>query len=182
MRIKYTVTAAVAALLVTTSANAQIFGDTYGTDLDYDRFNTGFGESGIYDAWDRDDEIGLSESEFGTGVFSDWDRDNDMLISEEEYGLGAGRWYGADYDGVFADYDTDATGYLEPAEFGASWDNDYYTAWDTDGDGLLSEDEYSTGLYNTSDVDQNMVITVGEEGWFDGDDVETEIEQVGNVF
>ena len=186
MRIKHFMASAAAALLVSAAANAQMFGDTYGTDLDYDTFNTGLGESGIYDAWDRDDEVGLNDREFATGVFADWDRDNDLQITEEEYGLGTERWYGADYDRGFTDYDLDTSGYIDREEFGGGWDNEYYTTWDTDADGLLTEDEFGTGLYGRSDVNEDMVITVEEEGWFegwfDGDDVSAEIEEVGDVY
>lgn len=154
-------------------------------ELTQEEFQTGFSGTGMFDAWDRDDDVGLSEGEFATGVYSDWDMDNDMQITEEEYTLGAERWYGPDYDTAFADYDLDSSGYIDTNEFGDAWDSEYYTRWDADSDALLTEDEYTTGIYDTADVDSNKVITVEEEGWFegwfDGDDVEAEIEEVGDV-
>ncbi len=46
--------------------------------------------------------------------------------------------------------------------------------------------EYSQGIYNMSDRDQDLVISIEEEGWFegwfDGDDIEAEITTVGEVF
>lgn len=178
MTIKHFMATAVVAVLLSTSASAQMFGDS---DLDYDRFNAGLGESGMYNAWDRDGEVGINEREFATGMYADWDRDNNMQLTEEEFDLGSERWYGADRTVVFTDLDADASGMIEREEFGAGWDNEYYTGWDTDADGLLTEDEYGTGLYNTSDVNQDKVITIEEEGWFDGDDIEAEIEEVGDV-
>ncbi|SDY81036.1 hypothetical protein [Citreimonas salinaria] len=47
---------------------------------------------------------------------------------------------------------------------------------------LLAEDDYTTGIYETADLDENHVITVEEEGWFDGDDVKAEIEEFGDVY
>lgn len=185
MRTKLTFTAAVAALLMTGAAQAQLFGDEIGTDLDYNTFNTGFAETGHYDAWDRDGEAGLNEGEFATGIFSDWDADNDLQISEEEYGLGAERWYGADHGTAFTDYDADGSGAIDREEFGGGWDSAFYGEHDTDADGLLSEDEYTTVVYDAADLDEDEVLTIEEEGffegWFDGNDVTAEIQEVGDV-
>ena len=115
-----------AALLTAGAASAQMFGDTYGTDYDYDTFNTGFGESGYYDALDTDDDALLSEGEYTTGLYADYDRDNDVLISEEEFGLGTDRYYGGAYDGgLFTDYDADADGFLNQEEFGGFYETEY---------------------------------------------------------
>ncbi|MGR3494206.1 hypothetical protein [Citreimonas sp.] len=154
-------------------------------EMSEEEFRTGFTTTGTFDAWDSDDQAGLSEGEFSTGVFADWDTDNDLQITEEEYTAGAERWYGADYATPYADYDTDGSGYIDRTEFGSAWDSDYYTEWDSDGDSLISEDEYTTGLYDTVDLNDDTVITVEEEGWFegwfDGDDLEAEIQEVGAV-
>jgi hypothetical protein len=189
MRTNLTLTAAAAALMMSGAAQAQLFGDEMGTDLDYDRFNTGFAESGYYGGLDRDDDALLSENEFATGLYADYDRDNDLQITEEEYGLGTERYFGEGYTGgAFADYDADASGYLDQSEFGGFYGTDYegyYTGLDTDADGFLSEDEYSTGLYSRADANQDQVITIEEEGWFegwfDGDDVTAEVEEVGDI-
>lgn len=45
-----------------------------------------------------------------TGAFTDYDTDDDMLLSEEEYGVGIG-------DDQFGVYDTDADGYLSEDEY-----------------------------------------------------------------
>lgn len=149
-------------------------------------FETGFKETGTFAAWDRDGDAGLNEGELATGLFHSWDADRDLQITEAEYGTGAQRWYGADYATPFTDYDTDRSGYIDRTEFGGAWDSAYYTQWDADSDSLLSEDEYSTGIYRSADLDADQVITVEEEGWFegwfDGDDVEAEIREVGDVY
>lgn len=180
------------ALMIPAASFGQAAEWTY-TDWDSDgnleltetEFETGLAETGTFDAWDRDDDAGLSEGEFATGVFSSWDTDNDLQITEEEYAAGTERWYGADYDTPFTDYDTDTSGFIDRTEFGEGWDSEYYTQWDADGDSLLSEEEYTTGVFGSADLDDDQVITVEEEGWFegwfDGDDVEAEIEEVGDV-
>ena len=182
---KLTFASAVAALLLSTAANAQMFGDEIGTDYGAEEFNAGLGESGMYDAWDSDEQAGLSENEFATGVFSDWDRDNDLALTEEEYTTGSERWYGEDNEANFIEYDADQSGVIEREEFRSTWDNERFGEWDADQDEVLSEDEFGTGLYSRADANQDMVISVEEEGWFegwfDGDDVEAEIEQTGDV-
>ncbi len=154
-------------------------------ELNESEFNAGLSESGTYNAWDSDETAGLSEGEFATGMYSDWDADNDRQISEEEFNAGSERWYGSDYEGTFANYDTDESGFVDTNEFGSSWDNDYYAGWDTNDDSLLDENEFNTGVYGTVDTDDDKVVTIEEEGWFegwfDGDDVEAEIRDVGEV-
>lgn len=179
-----------AALLLTGAASAQMFGDAYGTDLDAGTFNTGFGETGYYNALDRDGDTMLNESEYATGLYRNFDMDRDLRITEDEYLTGSTRYRGADYDAMpFTDYDTDASGYLSQNEFRPLYDtgyNDDFVSYDGDGDGMLTSDEYSSGIYNRADRNQDTVISIEEEGlfegWFDGDDIEAEIEQVGDVY
>lgn len=178
------------AALAATSAGAQLFGEAERMDYDAGMFNTGFGESGYYEALDSDDDDLLSENEYATGLYADYDRDDDVLISEEEFDLGADRYYGGMYEGAaFSDYDSDADGFLDQEEFGGFYETEYrdtYASYDMDTDGYLSADEYSTSVYGMADRDQDQVLTIEEEGffegWFDGDDIEAEIETVGEVY
>ena len=182
----------VAALaLLSTTASAQIFGDTYGTDLDQTRFNEGFASTGYYNALDQDRDTFLSENEFSSGLYADFDRDNDNLVSTEEYDLGTKRYFGDTYaGGAFTDYDADADGFLNQQEYRGAYEaggyRDLYNTYDVDQDKRLSADEYSTGLYSRADANQDKVITVEEEGlfegWFDGDDIEADIKNVGEVY
>lgn len=148
-------------------------------------FNAGFASTGIHDAWDRDDEVGLNEGEFATGMYSRWDADDDLRISDEEFKAGTDRWYDSSFNTPFTDFDVDSSGYIDRSEFGNAWQNDTFTVWDGDSDGLITPDEFSTGAFNSADLDGDEVITVEEEswfeGWFDGDDVEAEIQEVGDV-
>jgi len=181
---KFMTATAVAALLAV-PASAQMW-DGYDRNTGYDGFNSGFNEMGYHDAWDRDADGMLNEREFSTGLYADWDTDNDVRITEVEYTRGAERWYGADYDGDFDLLDEEGTGYLDQNEWGSNWNNEYFTSWDGDNDGFLTADEYSTGVYNTADLDRDQYISIEEEGWFegwfDGDDIEAEVREVGDTW
>lgn len=85
---------------------------------------------------------------------------------------------------TFAEYDIDRSGYIEPAEMRDGWDDSSFTQWDSIGDGSLDSNEFGSGLYNAADADRDQVITFEEEGWFecwfDGEDVDAELRDVGN--
>jgi len=89
-------------LAVAAPAAAQEFSE-WDTDksagLNAEEFNAGFGENGVYDAWDANDDNNLTEDEFNAGVFGGYDRDDDGMIEEPEFGD-----YGDDIgDGGFFD-------------------------------------------------------------------------------
>ena len=184
MNMKTFLMSAAAAALTAGTASADLFVE-YDRTTGYDGFQTGFNDTGYYDAWDRNDDDRIAENEFATGVYADWDTNNDMEITEDEYEVGAERWYGSDYDTSFGTWDLDRSETIDRNEFSQNWDSEYYAGWDTNEDTYLDRNEYSTGVYNTADLNNDTVIQIEEEGWFegwfDGDDVEAEIEQVGDV-
>jgi hypothetical protein len=188
-------TRSVLATLLATSmalpAAAQMLGPDYGTDYDRDTFNTGFMETGYYDAIDTDDDELISTNEYSTGLYADYDMDGNSEISDTEFENATDRYMGAGaYDAnTFGTYDADGSGYLDQQEFGSYYGDNmtqYYSGMDTDQSGYLDYNEYSTGLYDAADVNQDRVISIEEEGWFegwfDGDDIEAEIETVGEVY
>lgn len=87
------------------------------------------------------------------------DADEDGQVTVEEWDSSR-----AGMTNVFGDRDTDADNYLTQEEYEAyvdaqgtadsahSWD-DRYAGWDTDGDGMLSVDEYNAGLWAAYDAD-----------------------------
>jgi hypothetical protein len=179
------------AILLAGAAAAQMLGPDYGTDLDYNTFNEGFQTTGYYDAVDVNDDTYLDESEFSTGLYADYDMNNDLQITQDEFETGYTRYFGADaYDSsMYGTYDADGSGYLDQSEFSSYYGDeyrDYYAEIDADDDNLLSQDEFTTGAYNAADLDRNAVISIEEEGWFegwfDGDDIEAEVESVGPVY
>ena len=178
--------AAATAALLSAPAGAQMFGEDYGSDLSQDRFQQGLGESGAYGAWDRDDNAMLDQDEFARGVYWSWDADNDQQVTEEEFTAGTDRWFGEDFESAFTDWDADGDGVINQQDFAANWDREYYSDWDTNQDAMLDEQEFGQGVYQTADLDRDQVITVEEEGWFegwfDGDDIEAEVEEVGDIY
>ena len=182
-------TTAAAIALLAAPASAAMLSDTIGADYDYDTFNTAFTGTGYYDALDTDDDALLSQSEYATGLYADYDRDNDQLLTEDEFVAGTERYLTFDVEVVFADYDANADGFLDTTEFSPFYSTvytPYYERIDTDADGFLSADEYSTSLYGAADHDANLRVSIEEEGffegWFDGDDIEVEVERVGTFY
>lgn len=67
--------------------------------------------------------------------------------------------------GSFADYDTDADGFIDENEFPDTFQNDLAT-WDVDGDGSLSRDEFYNTTFANTDVDNDDLID--EDEWNTG--------------
>jgi hypothetical protein len=180
--------------MIAMPASAQMFGNDFGADLDYDRFSTGFGESGVYDAFDYNDDTFLDREEYRTGLFADFDRDGDRMLTGDEFEAGYNRYAlregAAEYSPtMFEDYDGDSSGALEVGEFDTYYTDNFgddFAGFDTDADGLLNYDEYGTGLYNAADRDRDQVLTIEEEGWFegwfDGNDWDAEVESVREAY
>ncbi|WP_421684086.1 hypothetical protein HKW98_06630 [Stutzerimonas urumqiensis] len=54
----------------------------------------------------------------------------------------------------FDEWDADNSGVLNFSEWDAGFnDENLMTGWDSDKDGMLSNDEYSQGIYNSYDAD-----------------------------
>ncbi|MEY8837809.1 hypothetical protein AB9K41_02085 [Cribrihabitans sp. XS_ASV171] len=184
MKLMRLMTATATAALLSVPASAALW-DDYDNQSGYDGFESGMSEMGVYDGWDSDNDGNLAEGEFATGMYSSWDTNDDAAISEQEFTAGNERWYGADNDADFDAWDEDGSGAIEQQEFGANWNSDYYSEWDGNGDGVLNDSEFNEGVYNTADLDDDQYIEIEEEGffegWFDGDDIEAEVEEVGDV-
>lgn len=119
-----------------------------------------------FTTWDADADGELNEEEFYNTTYLNTDVDDDDLISEDEWNQGYASMYSNYVDEAdFATYDTDADGSLSSEEwmtgFGetewfttydadasanvseAEWDTGLFADWDTDGDSMISEDEYN---------------------------------------
>jgi hypothetical protein len=95
--------------------------------LTSDEFRTGFDRTGVFNAFDGDDNLSLTESEletgigtnaeafntrFGDGAFDAWDANDDDLLSNDEFN-----------EGVYASYDFDRDNLIEEPEFGDMGDD-----------------------------------------------------------
>ena len=68
-------------------------------------------------------------------------------------------------------WDTDEDGILSEEEFGTGFgENEAFDTWDADGDGLLSEDEFKSGVFGSYDEGDSGAIEERKLGDI-GDDV-----------
>lgn len=76
------------ALFAVNPAFAQTFQE-WDTDtnqeLSQDEWTQGFGETGIFDDWDANDDGMLEEDEFHEGVYSAYDQNDDDILDEDEF-------------------------------------------------------------------------------------------------
>lgn len=64
-----------------------------------------------------------------------------------------------------ADWDTDGNGVLSQEEFGQGFRNEgVFNKWDEDGDGMLSEDEFTSGVFIDYDRDGSGELDESEYG------------------
>lgn len=90
--------------------------------IDYNEYESGLDEVGVFDEWDADNDGFLAEKEFNDGVgdnddvwdsrfggnaFFDWDADDDNRLSKDEF-----------YENSYAVYDADDDNVIEEPEFG----------------------------------------------------------------
>lgn len=62
-------------------------------------------------------------------------------------------------------WDTDGDGALSQEEFETGWgENDVYSTWDEDGDGALTEEEFNAGVFDSYDADDSGAIEEPEFG------------------
>ena len=175
MKTKFFTGAALALILAGNPVLAQEWAD-WDTDADLglteEEFTAGATEQDVFGGWDADESGVLDEDEFYGGVYNSWDMDDDLQVSEAEFGENDIGWFTeADYgDTEYGDYgywDTDASGYIDEEEYGAGiYDTGLYDRWAGDADGIYEEDFYG-GIYGAADYNQDAMLTEDEGGWFD---------------
>ncbi|PRY10194.1 uncharacterized protein DUF4625 [Pontibacter ummariensis] len=112
--------------------------------MDAAGFNSVFAATSWFEDFDANDDTSLDEDEFGGSFFSIADMDDNDAISQTEFN---------DFAAAFG---------METANF---------TAWDTDSNGSLSQEEFMTGLSGTemfSDFDADNNDMVNEQELTDG--------------
>jgi Ca2+-binding EF-hand superfamily protein len=138
-------------------------GDSY---LDVDEVAEWADDAGIFSEWDVDGDSELDRDEITGNAFELWDADANGTISEDEWETGVDVWYPDDAEPVvFDDLDNDGDSELDADEFservdlspvGETWtaesldaeafENAYFELYDKDGDGKVSETEWTTGV------------------------------------
>lgn len=113
--------------------------DTSG-DLSRDEWSTGMNSGTTFSDWDSDTDGSLNGEEFATGMFQRFDKDEDGSLTSSEWDDGFDRWYGE--QGVDLDV----------------------AQWDTDGDNMIGESEFTqqfetAGLFDQFRTNANMDTT-----------------------
>ncbi len=102
--------------------------------------------SGLYGLWDMEGS-GITEAEWTQGIeawfpdadagmYTDWDLNADNLLDEDELRAGFA------HTGIAESWDADKTGEITDKEFYEQ----VYGVFDTDGDDVISEREWNTGI------------------------------------
>lgn len=122
--------------------------------LDQEEFSTSFQNN--FSESDTDADGSLSEDEFNAANFSNADADDDGFVDEDEFNAGRtgmfGRFAG---DDAFGEFDTDGDGVLTNEEFGTGFSGtDWFKSYDMDEDNTINDTEFNEGIFN--DFDTNV--------------------------
>ncbi len=115
-----------------------------------------------------DDDLGAMDNDLGDGLYNTWDADRDARLTTTEFNTGF------DSDNWWDTWDTDRDTYLSEDEFNTAYGNySWYTPtlygeYDVNRDGLLDENEWRTGLFNTWDTDRDTYLSADEYDRNDG--------------
>jgi hypothetical protein len=117
--------------------------------------------SDLFAEWDANRDQVIGEDEFYSGLYDTWDADGDGELTEAEFDDGWNTWFSdmdqPDYGGL----DSDGDGLLTENEFAQGFgQTQVYSEWTADGE--LSEDQFSSGLYDVYDIDDDDLITEAE--------------------
>lgn len=98
-------------------------------------------------------------SQVRSGIWKTWDENQDGFVAENE-------WNDLWFEGTnasFDTWDTDSDGILTQDEYMRVWDEtDLYATWDADADTLLTRAEFSTGVWQAWNVDDDPYLTQNE--------------------
>lgn len=116
-------------------------------------------EENYFNNWDTDNDERYSERELNEALFNNWDRNNDGTLDGAEY-QAYNRAWGERYGDNFSTWDTNNDERLDAEEFDAGQQEaGTYDAWDTDGDGYISNEELRRGTYEMRDTDRDGYVT-----------------------
>lgn len=165
---------ALSVALAATPARAAEWFDEWDTDdsgvLDAAEFRAGFGNAGLFERWDGDDDQRLGPEELASGLYGLWDADENGELSVEEWDRAVDRWFGErDVNLSVALWDNDGNGVISREEFAQGLARtDLFARFDADNDALLAQDELVGGLFDTADVNDDEAFEEDEDGLFSG--------------
>lgn len=134
-------------------------------EIDRAEFGAGLAEARVYEQMDANADGVLDSTEFYGGVFDIWDDDDDLGVSEDEFGSRSEAWLAeAEEHSDFNAWDANADGVIGEDEFRESaGGSGLYETWG--GDDGIAEQELGAGLYDAADADNDDVIRSDEHDW-----------------
>lgn len=163
-----TTSTALALVLALGGGTAFAAGDQVFTDADVDT-NKQLSESefeqtsrDVFTRWDADDSGRISENELYSGIFQTWDADDDNRLTESEYQNDFERWFDTGNRPEFAALDTDGDSVLTQNEFVKGLAQAQVAAdWDAAGPGVDWQ-AFHLALYEVYDADADRNISEDE--------------------
>lgn len=135
--------------------------------LDEAEFTEGFLEAEAFDRWDLDDDDQVGLAEFAVGLHDLWDADDDGELTVSEWDDAVDLWFGEDAVNLSVEnWDEDGDGTISRSELSAGLrTTDLLDRLDTvSDDGLLGEEELSSGLFDVADADDDGLLGTEEDG------------------
>ncbi len=138
--------------------------------IDNDKLDQAFTTSPYFAKWDTNGDKVIGPEEFYKDYFTMLDQNKDNVLDNQEWQKGIASYFGENGKiryGKFPDWDSNGDKQVQPAEFQAKMkDAKYFKKWDEDGDGKLTEKEFSEEVFAKWDTDGNGVIESQEyEEW-----------------
>ncbi|WP_119681631.1 EF-hand domain-containing protein [Indioceanicola profundi] len=107
--------------------------------------------------------------EIGTALYDSMDRNSDNRLTQAEYESDADTLF--DGEDHFADWDADASGWLDEDEFTSGVEEaGLFGDWDMNADGLISADEWNTAGYDSDGLFGDDSGMLGENDSLFGED------------
>ena len=116
----------------------------------------------LFALFNADSDGSVSAEEFTSGLFTRSDLDGSGTLSRVEFNGGKdlfydGRYEGGDFVPDFNDFDADGNGELSEDEFSTGSTGENYTAlyddFDADDSGGVSQEEFAQGIFGVADDD-----------------------------
>ena len=103
------------------------------------------GDENLFAEWDVNKDGNLDEDEYAGGFFTSWDTDKDGNLTQAEWD--AGLIYVEQTGQSWAEWDLDRDGIINHGEYrGGVRDHNWIHAWDSNGDRMLNQMEYTKGM------------------------------------
>jgi len=117
-----------------------------------------------FSSWDFNGDEVINDREFYDRTYQNLDRNQDNQLSQEEWGEGYERMYGDYLDtNKYNQFDANSDGHIDNGEYYDGFRNtDFYSSYDKDGNGSLSQEEINSGVYDRMDQDKDGSINQRE--------------------